>query len=315
MNSHGPIPAVPVPVPAPMFVPVPVLVSGPVVVGVGRSAAGRGAVTWAADEAARTGRVLRLVHALKWPQTDPDEDTPRLLDDHVRVGGDIVLAQARTFVEERHPGLETETRTVDGPRARGLLEQAADASLLVVGAKRRPVVEQVLTLPPIGVQLSAHAPCPVAVVRETADPAAHAPAPRPLVVVGVDGSPGSLAALELAFAQAAAHGAVLRVVRVCRDRPGRTAAAHTAAAGRCESRLLSATAELRHRDPRVEVEHEVVFGRPVGALLGEAARARCLVVGSRGLGGFRGLLLGSVSHALIEHAECPLIVVPPGKDY
>nr|WP_262985958.1 universal stress protein [Streptomyces sp. CBMA123] len=63
----------------------------------------------------------------------------------------------------------------------------------------------------------------------------------------------------------------------------------------------------------VEVEHEVVFGRPVGALLGEATRALCLVVGSRGLGSFRGLLLGSVSHALVEHAECPLIVVPLRK--
>ncbi|MEU6972012.1 hypothetical protein AB0A71_30655 [Kitasatospora aureofaciens] len=56
--------------------------------------------------------------------------------------------------------METETRAVDGPRARGLLEQAADASLLVVGGKRRPVAQQVFTLPPIGVPLSSHAPCP-----------------------------------------------------------------------------------------------------------------------------------------------------------
>ncbi|MEU6972011.1 universal stress protein [Kitasatospora aureofaciens] len=136
---------------------------------------------------------------------------------------------------------------------------------------------------------------------------------RPLVVVEVDGSPGSLAALELAFAQAAAHGAVLRVLQVCRARPGRTSAAHTEAAVQAGAELLRATSELRKRDPRVEVEHEVVFGRPVGALLGEAARALCLVVGSRGLVGFRGLLLGSVSHALVEHAECPLIVVPPPR--
>ncbi|MQS16240.1 universal stress protein [Streptomyces kaniharaensis] len=73
------------------------------------------------------------------------------------------------------------------------------------------------------------------------------------------------------------------------------------------------TRVAQERDPRVEVEHEVVFGRPVRALLGEAARARCLVVGSRGLGGFRGLLLGSVSHALVEHAKCPLIVVPRAR--
>ncbi|MFG2698283.1 hypothetical protein [Kitasatospora sp. NPDC048407] len=138
-----------------------------------------------------SGPAARLVHVLERPQTDPDEDTPRPLDDHLGVGGDIVLAQARKLVEQRHPGLETETRAVDGPRARGLLEQAADASLLAVGAKRGPVVEQVLSLPPIGVPLSSPAPGPVAVVRETADTAANAP--RPLVVVGVDGSPGSLA--------------------------------------------------------------------------------------------------------------------------
>ncbi|WP_188302029.1 universal stress protein [Streptomyces sp. CBMA123] len=64
MNSPGPTPAV----------PAPVSLLGPLVVGVGRSAASRGAVTWAADEAARTGRALRLVHVLERPQSDPDED-------------------------------------------------------------------------------------------------------------------------------------------------------------------------------------------------------------------------------------------------
>ncbi|MEU8516088.1 universal stress protein [Kitasatospora sp. NPDC048722] len=156
--------------------------------------ASREAVSWATDEAVRTGRALRLIHVLAWPQTDPDEDTPHLLDDHVRIGGDIVLAQSRKLVEERHPSLETEPRMADGPRARGLLEQAADASLLVVGAKRRPVVEQVLTLPPIGVPLSSHAPCPVAVVRETADAAANAQAAgrrRSGRIVGLFGGSGT----------------------------------------------------------------------------------------------------------------------------
>ncbi|WP_407697881.1 universal stress protein [Streptomyces kaniharaensis] len=100
-----------------------------------------------------------------------------------------------------------------------------------------------LTLPPIGIPLSSHAPCPVAVVREAADTAANAP--RPLVDVGVDGSPGSLVALELAFAQAGAHGAVLRVVQVCRSRPGWTSAARAEAAGWDEAELPCVTRELR----------------------------------------------------------------------
>ncbi|MFD8480555.1 universal stress protein [Kitasatospora sp. NPDC059673] len=88
-------------------------------------------------------------------------------------------------------------------------------------------------------------------------------------------------------------------VQVCRARSGRTSATRTADPGRAEAELHRATGELRKGD-RVEVEHEVVFGHSVGALLGEAARGLCLVVGSRGLGGLRGLLLGSVSHAPVE---------------
>jgi nucleotide-binding universal stress UspA family protein len=277
---------------------------GPVVVGVGRSAAGRAAVTWAADEAAVTGRALRLVHAVEWSHRRPGEGDPQLLAAHVRAGGDLALAQARALVEEYRPGLVTEVCAAEGPRARVLLEQAADAALLVVGVKHRPLLEQVLALPALGVPLSAHAPCPVAVVREPLVTA------EPLVVVGTDGSKGSLPALELAFARAEESGDALRVVQAYGVWPELTPGARTEAAGYAELELAALTAGLRARHPRVEVEHKVVLGRPVGVLLHESARARCLVVGSRGFGGFRGLLLGSVSHALVEHATCPLIVVP-----
>ncbi|MER5642307.1 universal stress protein [Kitasatospora sp. NPDC002227] len=280
------------------------LEQGAVVVGVGRLTAGRPALAWAAEEAARTGRALRLVHALEHPQDDGE--APGLLAEHLRAGGDVVLAQARKLVEEWQPEVVVEPRAVAGRRAPVLLAEAADAALLVVGAKHRPVVEQVLALPPLAVPLSSHARCPVAVVHEDAAVAVG----RPAVVVGVDGSPSSLAALAHAFARAERDQVPLRVVRVVRARTEPDSGGREEAVDRAEAELLRSAAELCARHPRVEAEFTTTLGRPLGTLLREAAGARCLVVGARGRGGFRGLLLGSVSHALVEHTGCPLIVVP-----
>ena len=147
-----------------------------------------------------------------------------------------------------------------------------------------------------------------------------AAANRRLVVVGYDGSQGAEAALRVAVEEARRRGATLRVVAAWHvpaplvgatvtltdaDRLGediRTALTRV---------VDDAVAVLRSEDADIDVEAVVVEGPTVTVLVGEAAGAELLVVGSRGLGGFRELLLGSVSHQCAQHAPCPVLIVPP----
>jgi nucleotide-binding universal stress UspA family protein len=143
-----------------------------------------------------------------------------------------------------------------------------------------------------------------------------------LVVVGYDGSQGAEAALDAALEEARRRGATLRVVGAWHvPAPLVGSSAAPSAAARLGEDLRAALAEavdaaaaaLRERGTGVEIEAVVIEGQAVTVLTGEAAAADLLVVGSRGLGGFRELLLGSVSHQCAQHAACPVLIVPPQR--
>jgi len=146
---------------------------------------------------------------------------------------------------------------------------------------------------------------------------AEEPAPRPQlpaarVVVGVDGSPGSLSALEWATHEAAVRATLLDVVHVRMFRsvlyesvPG---SEHWE-----EDVLEDALARVRTWEPEVAVEGRVVDPPAAKALIDASEGADMLVVGSRGLGGFQELELGSVSHQVTAHARCPVVVVRPTR--
>ena len=139
------------------------------------------------------------------------------------------------------------------------------------------------------------------------------------IVVGVDGSPASLEALRWALAEAAARGARLRAVHAWSHPfvtsplgavvpaldPGTLAELAGVARGRLEEALAAAGAAASG----VQVEPDAVEGGPAEVLLDAAQSAELLVVGSRGLGGFEGLLLGSVSRRCSQHASCPVVIV------
>lgn len=285
--------------------------SGPVIAGVGRSEACRPAVEWAAGEAALRHLPLRLVHALEWPpgsDPQPRVDHPeRTWSTHYRAAGEAVLLGAVEWALGHRPGLDVRTRLLDGSPVQCLREQGDEASLLVVGACRLSAVEDLVTPGSTGVAVAARARCPVAVVRR-ADPAAEGPGE---VVVGVDGSPNSAEAVAFAFREAALRGARLRAVQVQPrgEWPGPGGLADLA--DRSRAQLSEATAGWRETYPEVALDREVLFGGVVRTLVRTAAHARCLVVGSRGLGGVRGLLLGSVCQAVVHRAHCPVVVVPP----
>ncbi len=136
----------------------------------------------------------------------------------------------------------------------------------------------------------------------------------PRIVVGFDGSDHSRRALEWAVAEASLRGAALCVLYAWLIVPIAVpdldySADEDELQRRAEEFLADAVSASVPSDGRVEVELRVVNGRPAEALLEAAADAALLVVGSRGLGGFAGLLLGSVSSQCAHHAPCPVVVV------
>ena len=139
------------------------------------------------------------------------------------------------------------------------------------------------------------------------------------MVVGVDGSPTSEPALAMAFEEAAIRGAELVAVHAWVEFASDTVYASArqffvdwdAIENREREMLAERLAGWREKYPDVTVRRVVMGGRPARCLVEQAADAQLLVVGSRGHGGFAGMLLGSTSHALIHHAPCPLLVVRP----
>jgi nucleotide-binding universal stress UspA family protein len=160
--------------------------------------------------------------------------------------------------------------------------------------------------------VAAHATGPVVVVRGEVATAPDAP-----VVVGVDGSPTSAAAIDFAAATADAAGCPLVAVHTWWDSLVDTvpeAFIDLDAIADDERRLLAEQLSGRSAiHPDLEVSTVVARARPARSLLEQARGARLLVVGTRGRGGFAGLLLGSVSRAMVHRSPCPVAVVPsPG---
>jgi nucleotide-binding universal stress UspA family protein len=188
-----------------------------------------------------------------------------------------------------------------------LIERSKAASLVVLGARGHSVIGGML-LGSVSQHVTRHAHCPVVVVRGHAHE-------RRRVVVGVDGSDGARKALELAFEEAdrtgstlvAVHGMGLAAVNGPFDVTVAPDVAEEVEAGR---RLLGeAVAGHRERYPDVTVELLALPVPAVRALADASSNASLVVVGTRGRGGFVGLLLGSVSSMVLQHASCPVMVV------
>jgi nucleotide-binding universal stress UspA family protein len=138
-----------------------------------------------------------------------------------------------------------------------------------------------------------------------------------VIVVGVDGSEGSDAALRFAATEAALRGTKLRVVCAW-EVPAAVYAGAWGVAPDQESGFgdgardiaAQALSEAARLQPGIDRESRTVRGQPADVLVQESQDADLLVVGSRGLGGFKSLLLGSVSQQFVHHATCPVVIVP-----
>jgi nucleotide-binding universal stress UspA family protein len=285
----------------------------PVVVGVDGSTSATQAVLWAAREAGRRHAPLVIVHVWTMIPVAPRHvGSLRAYHDALVEQGGQWLREASAAAREAEPGVLTSTQLVSGSAAGQLIASSASAGLVVLGSRGLGGFAG-LVVGSIAVAVATHGHCPVVVVRG-ADPDT-APRQDGPVVVGVDGSPNSRAALDFAFEAAALRGAPLTAVHAWSDLPVVTVWELTTdwhLIQQNESEALSQwLAEGRAHHPDVPVDEVVVRDGPAHVLLEHARTAQLVVVGSRGRGGFRGLLLGSTSQAMIQHAACPVAVVPP----
>lgn len=222
--------------------------------------------------------------------------------------GRRTLAETRAQAVAAHPALHVEEALIDGDPADVLRAEARTASMVVLGSRGLSSARELMTTGGIAVPVVAHAPCPVVVVRN----AERLSGAAPMIVVGVDGSVVSERAVAFAFEEASLRGAEVLAVHVRDPRPGSVAASVADADEIKEGRrrLKGALTGYHEKYPGVKMQREVALGHPVHVLVRASEHALCLVVGTRGVGGFRGMLLGSVGYGVLHHACCPVVVLP-----
>jgi nucleotide-binding universal stress UspA family protein len=274
---------------------------GSVVVGVDGSAGGARAAEWAAEEAVVRDVPLTVVGVAEGGAVGPDRELRTRMQRTVDASVASLVA--------RHPGLVVEGQARAGIAAEELLQVSASADLVVVGSRGLGGFTGLL-LGSVGQHVLTHARSSVAIVRERDDDATADGGPRP-VVVGVDDSPGSGLALDVAVTEAARHQVPLEIVgsAVFPGAAGYVVAAGVAVEDAARVAVDRALARAREGSPSSVIRGRVVDDPPALSLAMASRRASLVVVGSRGLGAFRGLLLGSVSQTLAIHAACTLLVV------
>lgn len=268
---------------------------GEVVVGVDGSDASWDALEWAAEEAQLTDATLAILHCQHLPLATslPGAPMESILSDTSEFDQAIV-DEAMRRVAQKFPGAAVHGESVLVPSAVALLEASREARLVVVGSHSHGRLAG-LMLGSTALQVALHAACPAAVVRPRM-PDDRQPF-RGHVVVGVDGSEGARAALAVAFDEAAQRGAPLAAVY---------AEPVDAVAG---LDLVATEVEpWQQKYPGVAVTQAVTHTDAAHSLLRCTSGAELLVVGSRGHGGFAGLLLGSVGLAMVQRARCPVLV-------
>lgn len=286
-----------------------------IVVGVDGSTSSEFAIHWAVAEASRRGLPIHLVHARGvddfW--VGSGIPVPEELVDVV----DELLEEWVHRIQDLAPGLPVSTDPAVGRAGVTFVALSEWADTVVLGARGRGQLRGAL-LGSVSAQVAAHARCPVVVVHGlgNGDPG------RPRVVVGVDGSAVSEEAIGYAFAHASARGIGLTAAHAWWDdyvdsrlNPDALHDARQILVEQRELMVADAIARWRTKYPDVEVRFRLARAHPTDLLGQESDTARLVVVGSRGRGGFSGLVLGSVSQSLLHRSTCPVAVVRPHREH
>ena len=286
-----------------------------VVVGFDGSARARRAVHHAARYA--DGRSLGLTVLLASPLLDPT--TPRVARavkadpgylEAIRTAAADELRGVCEEVTSDHPDLSVIPALMAGNPAGALATASLDAALVVIGARGNTEEHRAPMLGGVSTAVIAHAHGPVLVVPENAIPTPDGP-----VVVGLQDAPDSLAAGKLAVAEAEQRGVPLVALYAWDIAPelgdlGALARLDPVKTQRDLDQMLTELLEPLIADhPDLPVQRRVVQGSARTALVDASALASLVVIGSRGLGGFAGLLLGSISRSVTREAVCPVMIV------
>ena len=288
-----------------------------IIIGVDGSEQSQAALGWALGQAELVGADLVLAHT--W---NPDSyATPAMagaLPDMIQAGALNHEAEelAQAWLDDLVAATATHTTaSVSGVLASGspagrILDLSAEATMVVVGNRGRGGLRSAV-LGSTSQQIAHHAQCPVVVVRDSAVTSANQ------VVVGVDGSPASLVALREAFAQAKLRGASLLMVHAWSTSFAGTLVNSGQDFDRVRASevdegwalLNQSLEELKATDQSVEIIERLEQASPAAAIIEASKEAVLTVVGSRGRGGFAGLVLGSVSGSVLAHADSAVMVI------
>ncbi|QKW48642.1 universal stress protein [Streptomyces buecherae] len=288
----------------------------PITVGIDGSLESLAAANWAAREARSRGLPLRLVHAWHWQVPHAPVAQDRKVQEHwVR----RVVRDAHQDLADRFPDVRLTSDVLREATVPALLSACADAEMLVLGSRGHGAVAGFL-LGSYGRQVVAAAERPVVCVRGDSR-GGDSPSERGAVVVGQHGTgEDSEEVLAFAFGAAAARGVAVRAVRAWNLPPS---LAYSPVAVQFvdgaeglqpweEKELAEALVPWRERYPGVPVVEHVELGSAGRALLTAAATADLVVVGRRTRRSPVGTRIGSVAHAVLHHAPCPVAVVPHG---
>jgi nucleotide-binding universal stress UspA family protein len=302
------------------------------VVGIDGSSASARTLDWAAEQASLTGLGLEIVYAIDLPsQIDfygTEIVSPQI--DALQSLADEILSSAQQHIAETYPELTCRTRSVIGSATSVLLDAAEDAAAIAVGSRGLGAVSS-MVMGSVSIRLASHARCPVFVIEDTDELPTDGP-----IVVGVDDSDSSVAAVRFALRAAALRNTNVRAVhnyhipRLAIPVEPDLIAELERSEREEGVRVITSVVELARSaaaDPAtrprtgidviddvtvddVEVTPVTVEGHsPAEAVLEHSEDAQLIVLGSHGKGMVRRLLLGSVSRRVLHDTKLPVAII------
>ena len=293
----------------------------PVVVAVDGSEDSFRAAEWAALEARRRSRPLRIVSSPGLvPRLRAYQASPEAIASTLRGVAALALDAAITRCEEVAPGLPVTTALLSGEPAVAIAASGSDASLLVVGARGAGGFAAMI-LGSVSRYVASRAACPVVVARE------ESMAVHREIAVGIRDPQDPGGALAFAFEEAALRGVDLVAVHTWHWIPAASRFAGTNEApdlrpddparisAEADRQLAAALAVWQDKYPAVNVRRDVVHGHPGRVLASYSARADLVVLGRHSHPEGVGPGIGSIQHAVLDHAHGPVAVIPcdPGR--
>lgn len=289
-----------------------------IVVAVDGSPSSLAAVEWAARDAQMRNAPLLVIHVVApivvgtpdWSATEIPADYSELQETEAQE----IIEQAHRAAIAAAPshGEEITSRILHDQPVAALVALSESAQLMVVGCRGQGAIAQAL-LGSVSGGVAHHAHCPVAIIHQHERPGT--PNPSAPVVVGIDGSPASEQATEIAFDEASRRGVDLVAVHAWSDMGPLGVASIDWAPIEWrnikvaeEEVLAERLSGWRERYPDVAVHKIVVCDQPGLRLLEQGEIAQLVVLGSHGRGGFAGMLLGSVCTAVVHNAGVPVII-------